>query len=749
MALPRTPHDDFARHYEEKIWALIPEIHRFEDGTAERPDQLRALVKMLAEQAAIERRSIDRILADSRIAEADDWAVAYIGQLLGTRLLDPLNSAGRRADVGHTLAYRRRAGTARLLEVLADDIADWDAVAEEAFQHLFRYPHALDRDFPVGPVTHTPRWGFPDLRRIRIGDVIGGPFEDMAYRPEFRPGRGTLGRYNIPKVNLFCYRKYAFPLAGVTPFRLDATHYTIDPSGRAHVPLFQIGGFDRPDCQKPAEWDVRMPITCLRLNAVRYCLPPAQTNGGVNWDKLVGRAFESLDAFLDAANAVAAGNIPGLLIAALDTECPKARLLAWSGDPAPSITLAIGAGAPLDPHQLAAANLAEWADGATVNPQVAALVDPTTGQVQLMAAPGEPPFLEIRKVHYGILYGVGAGTHDRAERIPAAGPAPIATTSPALSSVSGDRLFGDCRTYTPVTASDRIDVTADTRLWASNIARPYVRLRPSAGATAIEVRATTPGVALEINGLWLGALLSGAAAMGTLAELRLTGHFDRVTLADVTLDPGGTQAALPGDMPVPIPHLRLVIDGLVEDLAIDRCILGSVHEAAGAGSSSMACTAARIAITDSILLPHGADPVLSLESAELTIERSTILGDCFLGRAEIGNSIIDGMLEVQDAQGSCLRFSAVRTGGRIPSPYESVILPGGLPPGSFESVRFGDAGLCAITPACPVEVATGGENRTEMGAFNRALVPIKRADLETKIAEFAPIQAVVQLIMQT
>ena len=34
-----------------------------------------------------------------------------------------------------------------------------------------------------------------------------------------------------------------------------------------------------------------------------------------------------------------------------------------------------------------------------------------------------------------------ACAHRRAERIPAAGPAPIATTSPALSSVSGDRLF--------------------------------------------------------------------------------------------------------------------------------------------------------------------------------------------------------------------------------------------------------------------------------------------------------------------
>lgn len=748
MPPPRTPHDDFARHYAEKIWALVPEIHRFEDGTANQPGQLRALIDMLADQLAIERRSIDRLLADSRIAEADDWAVAYIGALLGTRLLNPLNSAGRRVDVGHTLRYRRRAGTARLLEILADDIADWDAVAQESFERLFRYPHALDRDFAVGAVTHTPKWGFPDLRRLRIGDVIGGPFEDLAYRPEFRQARGTRGRYNIPKVNLFCYRKYAYLLAGVTPFRLDSTHYTIDPSGRANVPLFQVGLFDRTECEKPAEWDVRMPISCLRLNAVRYCLPESQTNGGVNWDKLVGRAFEGLDAFLNAAAAAGAGNIEGLLMAALDPDCPKARLLAWSGNSDPSIAIAIGPGPALAPQQVVGANLDRWADGAVLNAEVEALVDPVTGQVQLVTAPAEPPFLEIRGVYYGILCGLGAGTHDRLERIPAGGPPPVGPASP-LSVLAGDLRFGDCRTYSPATASDRIDVSADARLWAVNGARPYIKLQPSAGATKIEVRAKTAGVSLEINGLWLGEWLSGAAASGTLCELRLTGHFARVTLADVTLDPGGMQAALAGNLPVPIPHVRLVIDGIVERLAIDRCIIGSVHEAAGAGSSSLACSAAEIAIADSILLPHANDPVLLLESAEVTIARSTILGDCLLGRAEISNSIIDGMLDVQDAQGSCLRFSAVGSGGRVPSPYECLVLDGGLPPGSFESVRFGDAGLCVITPACPAKVATGGENGTEIGAFNRALEPIKRADLEIKIAEFAPIQAVVQLVIQT
>jgi hypothetical protein len=291
------------------------------------------------------------------------------------------------------------------------------------------------------------------------------------------------------------------------------------------------------------------------------------------------------------------------------------------------------------------------------------------------------------------------------------------------------------------------------RLWAAEGHRPFVQLRPAPDGTAIEIPGNTKpdgtGASLELSGLWLGALLRGTAAGGSLCQLRVTGSFDRFELRDVTLDPGGTQAALVGDPAGVIPHLRLVVAGRVEDLVIDRCILGSVHEAAGSTGSSIACSAARVAITDSVLLPRGTDPVLSLPSAEVRIDRSTVLGDVRLGRADINDSILDGVLEVQDAQNSCLRFSMLRSGARTPSPYECVVLPNGLPRGSFESVRFGDAGLAVLTPTCPESVREGGEGGTEMGVFHRALVPIKLADLSAKVAEFAPVSAVVQLIVQT
>jgi len=258
--LPATPADDgFERHYAEKIWALVPETYRNEDGLAARPGQLRALVEILAEQAAIARRSVDRLWTDSRIDEADDWAIPYIGALVGARPVNALNRGAQRANVGRTILYRRRLGTVRLAELLADDIADWDAVASEAFRRLIRNWHMLDDGPQPGPITRTPQWGFADLRATRIDSVIDHAHDDVSHYPDVRRHRGVLGRYNISKVNLHLFRQFAFALSGVTPVQIANGLYTLDPSGR-DVPLFQVGGREEGDCRAAREWEMRAPI---------------------------------------------------------------------------------------------------------------------------------------------------------------------------------------------------------------------------------------------------------------------------------------------------------------------------------------------------------------------------------------------------------------------------------------------------------------------------------------------------------
>ncbi len=173
------------------------------------------------------------------------------------------------------------------------------------------------------------------------------------------------------------------------------------------------------ECEKPAEWDVRMPITCRRLNTV-FSRPPASAqSGGANGHRLVGRPFESAEALRAAtvAAGIAAADLPALFAAALEPDSPKKGLLHSGGRPGPSISLAIGARNPLALDALYGAGLENWADGANLPAGAVALVDPARGLVQLVSDP-TPAGLTVHLVHYGILSPVGAGTDERGDRVP-------------------------------------------------------------------------------------------------------------------------------------------------------------------------------------------------------------------------------------------------------------------------------------------------------------------------------------------
>ena len=118
-----------------------PAAYRDEDGD---DGPLRALVEVLAEQAAIVRRSTDRLWDDEFIDLCDDWAVPYLGDLVGTRMVSALDQRGRRVDVANTIYYRRRAGTLAVLEGLTADITGWEGTVVEEFRDLLRHPHGLD-----------------------------------------------------------------------------------------------------------------------------------------------------------------------------------------------------------------------------------------------------------------------------------------------------------------------------------------------------------------------------------------------------------------------------------------------------------------------------------------------------------------------------------------------------------------------------------------------------------------------------
>ena len=123
-------------HSEEELYNLLPAIYRIRDekGTG----ALRALVSVLAKQAQIVESDIARLHENWFIETCEEWVVPYLGDLLGVRGLHPITDKtfSLRARVANTLAYRRRKGTAAMLEQLARDSTGWPAHAVEFFELL-------------------------------------------------------------------------------------------------------------------------------------------------------------------------------------------------------------------------------------------------------------------------------------------------------------------------------------------------------------------------------------------------------------------------------------------------------------------------------------------------------------------------------------------------------------------------------------------------------------------------------------
>jgi hypothetical protein len=111
----------------EKLFNLLPAIYRLRD--AEQGGALRQLTAVIAEQMALLEASNQQLYDDQFIETCAEWLVPYIGDLIAYRTLHGVvpKVASPRAEVGHTIALRRRKGTATMLEQLARDVTGWPA----------------------------------------------------------------------------------------------------------------------------------------------------------------------------------------------------------------------------------------------------------------------------------------------------------------------------------------------------------------------------------------------------------------------------------------------------------------------------------------------------------------------------------------------------------------------------------------------------------------------------------------------
>jgi hypothetical protein len=171
-------------------------------------------------------------------------------------------------------------------------------------------------------------------------------------------------------------------------------------------------------------------------------------------------------------------------------------------------------------------------------------------------------------------------------------------------------------------------------------------------------------------------------------------------------------------------------------LTVSSCVVGPI---ATRGNGEIEI----LTVADSLVQALSNDKAIQLSDGEVALSRCTLLGPAQLHRLSASDCILDDVVQVQDWQRSCVRFSAWTTGSVLPPQYESVEIGPQAPlfttrdfgqPGYAQLQASVDAAIVAGKPGA--SISQGAQDGAEMGAFAREKNPIKEHSLLLKFGEF-------------
>jgi hypothetical protein len=682
----------------DRLYNLLPATYRIRD--AAQGEQLRALLAIADEELAAVEADIRGLYENWFIETSDEWVVPYIGDLLGVRGLNTLQNTtfSQRAYVANTLYYRRRKGTAHVLETLARDVTGWPAQAVEYFELLQTTQY----------LNHIRLFNTtPDLRNVNQVNLLDTPFDSLPHTADVRHINNRRGKHNILNVGIFLWRLQNYPLLNVTPRQAGAPHahgYHFSPLGNP-APLFN-----------------------------------APAGPGAADEQLVPGPIRLLDFHLDL----------------------KAYHETYASDPNPpsnsryygpqrSLQI-VRDGAPIPPLDVMCKDLRDWARP----PAGKVAVDVLRGRISFAA--GEEPEESLSvSYNYGFSADIGGGPYDRRERIieinlpvqefPVGVGKTYASLADALSDWETDgkppaviRIY-DSASYD---ANLSIDLPANGMLVidCENAERPtLLNASPltvsSAAANAEETAAFT------ISGLQIEGSLDVSGKLN-------------LTITDCTLVPG---ISLDEDgYPEHADQPSLVVSGTdVVDtfIVISRSILGALELPELCRklsiSDSIISAPTRAAIAAS------ADGTAS--GPVTVLERVTVFGEVQVKLLELASEVIFvHPVRADRRQEGCVRFSYVPEGSQTPRRYccqpdlaiarrekelDLTTLPAAelqeiitrLRP-QFTSTRYGQPAFSQLGASCADELKTGAEDGAEMGAFCKLQQPQRLANLQIALDEY-------------
>jgi hypothetical protein len=678
--------DHYQAYYQDKLWKLLPAIYRTLDTDSfTTPGPLREMVNRIGAQAAVLRRSIDRLWEDQSIETCDDWVIAYIADLLATNLVASLDARGQRLDVAKTIYYRRRKGTLAVLEEIAADITGWDAHAVEFFRRLGRTRHnfdppltrAADTTDPAGTLaleleegllgewTSTGAGGWAHLRSRYGSSRANTAYDEFFHTADFRRGVDRVGWHNIPRLGVFLWRLISFGVDQTTPVLVTGCPnlYSFDPTGR-QVPLF---------------------AAAVRTQSPSY---------GENW--VSPQEWQ----------------LPGpIATALLQAALTDPQVISLYGSQAPDGTVAANS---MGVFTGSAANYNLIDSSQFLDPVTGrSTIYPEVGLLYFANAPAGPPPPPFVTYHYGFSSNIGAGPYDRrlpgvAQPVP---PAPVQTVQGGdpvvvpMPAGTGTATILDSLTYSSVDNAAGIE---NVMIQADAEKRPVFRLPVAAsGVNVWTLTGNDTNSTLEIDGL----LVSGG-------DILLAGKFASVTFSCCTLDPGdsgqGTVFAQSVDQRDLRP-CRLWIEAEITQLTLDRCITGPVHTRNGGSVTTLSAN-------DSILQGIRTSGYGSLTSDD--VQDPVDLAAVLLAQGDLAGylQLSLGNTTVSDLQAwYTAALAAVKAGDSVSPPPADVVtgLNGVLAGASlYQPGFFADV---ALSPATLALLATNPSG-LKLAELNRRLL---------------------------
>lgn len=187
---------------------------------------LKALLSLIGQQSVVLSENLEQLYDDFFIETCAEWVVPYIGDLVGARGVSafPGASLTERGFVAKTMAYRRRKGTAAVLEELARDVTDWDASVVEYFQ-LLATTQYLNH-------TRLQNLSRPDIGDSTMLEFINTPFDKLPRTVDVRRIEPRRGKYNIPNIGIFLWRLGSYSITNMPAFKVDDGRYLFDALGK-------------------------------------------------------------------------------------------------------------------------------------------------------------------------------------------------------------------------------------------------------------------------------------------------------------------------------------------------------------------------------------------------------------------------------------------------------------------------------------------------------------------------------------